>query len=256
MRILISNDDGIASEGLRALAAEFSKAHEVYIAAPWHEQSGMAHALNVHRPIEVEEMPGVALELGAVAAWRIAGTPTDSVKLFLEALMDPNRPIDLVLSGINRGANLATDVLYSGTVGAAMEGFLHDLHAAAISLDIDADYPYTLAAELVRPFLERAVDGAAAPQFLNVNFPQRLASIEFAMSRLGKRDYENAFQQDARDDGRIFYTVAGKIVDSDNGPHTDLYTVEHGGISVTPLHADLTDYAAIEESRSEESASF
>lgn len=249
MRILISNDDGIASEGLRALAAEFAKAHEVYIAAPWHEQSGMAHALNVHRPIEVEEMPGVAAELGAFAAWRIAGTPTDSVKLYLEALMDPNRPIDLVLSGINRGANLATDVLYSGTVGAAMEGYLHDLHAAAISLDIDASYPYALAAELVRPFLERAIAGADAPLFLNVNFPCELRSTEFAMSRLGRRDYENAFQQDVKDDGRIFYTVAGKIVDSDNGPHTDLHTVEHGGISVTPLHADLTDYAAIEESR-------
>ena len=140
MRILISNDDGIESEGLRALAAECAKEHEVYIAAPWHEQSGMAHALNVRRPIEVEEMPGVALELGAVAAWRIAGTPTDSVKLFLEALMDPNRPIDLMLSGINRGANLATDVLYSGTVGAAMEGYLHDMSAAAVSLDIDAEY--------------------------------------------------------------------------------------------------------------------
>ena len=249
MRILISNDDGIASDGLRALAAEFSKAHEVYIAAPWQEQSGMAHALNVHRPIEVEEMPGVALELGAVAAWRIAGTPTDCVKLYLEALMDPDRPIDLVLSGINRGANLATDVLYSGTVGAAMEGFLHDLHAAAVSLDIDAGYPYAVAAELVRPFLERAADDATEPFFLNVNFPKRLASTDFSVSRLGRRDYENAFQQEVKEDGRIFYTVAGSIIDSDNGPQTDLYTVEQGGISVTPRHADLTDYAAIEESR-------
>ena len=244
MRILISNDDGIESEGLRALAAECAKEHEVYIAAPWHEQSGMAHALNVRRPIEVEEMPGVALELGTVAAWRIAGTPTDSVKLFLEALMDPNRPIDLVLSGINRGANLATDVLYSGTVGAAMEGYLHDMSAAAVSLDIDAEYPYELAAELVRRRVEKD-----APFFLNVNFPARLASTEFAVSRLGRRDYENAFQQEVKEDGRIFYTVAGKILDSDNGPHTDLYTVDQGGISVTPLHADLTDYAAIEESR-------
>ena len=253
MRILISNDDGIESEGLRALAAECAKEHEVYIAAPWHEQSGRAHALNVRRPIEVEEMPGVALELGAVAAWRIAGTPTDSVKLFLEALMDPNRPIDLMLSGINRGANLATDVLYSGTVGAAMEGYLHDMSAAAVSLDIDAEYPYELAAELVRPFLEEEMERRRvekdAPFFLNVNFPARLASTEFAVSRLGRRDYENAFQQEVKEDGRIFYTVAGKILDSDNGPHTDLYTVDQGGISVTPLHADLTDYAAIEESR-------
>ena len=149
MRILIANDDGIASEGLRALAAACAARHEVYIAAPWHEQSGMAHALNVHRPIEVEEMPGVALELGAVAAWRIAGTPTDCVKLYLEALMDANRPIDLVLSGINRGANLATDVLYSGTVGAAMEGFLPEIAAAAISLDIEADYADERGAERV-----------------------------------------------------------------------------------------------------------
>ena len=87
-------------------------------------------------------------------------------------------------------------MLYSGTVGAAMEGYLHDLHVAAISLDIDAGYPYALAAELVRPFLERAIAGADAPLFLNVNFPCELRSTEFAMSRLGRRDYENAFQQE------------------------------------------------------------
>ena len=248
MRILIANDDGIASEGLRALAAACAARHEVYIAAPWHEQSGMAHALNVHRPIEVEEMPGVALELGAVAAWRIAGTPTDCVKLYLEALMDANRPIDLVLSGINRGANLATDVLYSGTVGAAMEGFLHEIAAAAISLDIEADYAYERAAELVVPFLEqRMAEQVDAPFFLNVNFPQRLRQADFQVSRLGRRDYENAFQQTVQPDGRIFYTVAGEIKDSDDGPHTDLYTVAQGGISVTPLHTDLTDYAALED---------
>ena len=105
----------------------------------------------------------------------------------------------------------------------------------------------------MRPFLEEEMErrqqAGDAPFFLNVNFPERLASTAFTVSRLGRRDYENAFQQDVKEDGRIFYTVAGKIVDSDNGPHTDLYTVEHGGISVTPLHADLTDYAAIEESR-------
>ena len=144
-------------------------------------------------------------------------------------------------------------MLYSGTVGAAMEGYLHDMSAAAVSLDIDAEYPYELAAELVRPFLEEEMERRRvekdAPFFLNVNFPARLASTEFAVSRLGRRDYENAFQQEVKEDGRIFYTVAGKILDSDNGPHTDLYTVGQGGISVTPLHADLTDYAAIEESR-------
>ncbi len=249
MRILIANDDGIESEGLRALAAACAQRHEVYIAAPWYEQSGMAHALSVRRPIEVEEMPGVALELGAMAAWRIGGTPTDCVKLFLEALMDENRPIDLVLSGINRGSNLATDVLYSGTVGAAMEGFLHDISAVALSLDIEASYSYERAAALAVPFLEGvlAEQAAGEPVFLNVNFPQELKAAEFQVSRLGRRDYENAFKQTVHPDGRIFYTVAGEIKDSDDGPHTDLYTVAQGGISVTPLHVDLTDYAALED---------
>ena len=162
--------------------------------------------------------------------------------------MDANCPIDLVLSGINRGANLATDVLYSGTVGAAMEGFLHEIAAAAISLDIEADYAYERAAELVVPFLEqRMAERADAPFFLNVNFPQRLRQADFQVSRLGRRDYENAFRQTVQPDGRIFYTVAGEIKDSDDGPHTDLYTVAQGGISVTPLHTDLTDYAALED---------
>ena len=98
------------------------------------------------------------------------------------------------------------------------------------------------------PFLEqRMAERADTPFFLNVNFPQRLHQADFQVSRLGRRDYENAFQQTVQPDGRIFYTVAGEIKDSDDGPHTDLYTVAQGGISVTPLHTDLTDYAALED---------
>ena len=246
MRILIGNDDGIDAAGLRALARVCAQRHEVYIAAPWTEQSGMAHALQVQKPMEVEELPELAAELGAARAIRVAGTPTDSVKLFLESLIEEGRPIDLVLSGINHGANLATDVLYSGTVGAAMEGRLHEIPSAAISLNRHAAYPYERVAELALAFLEEHMT-AGAPFFYNINFPRELKSETFTPARLGRRDYDNAFRREEKG-GRVFYVVQGEIRDSDDGPGTDLFVTEQGGISVTPLITDLTDRAALRNS--------
>lgn len=246
MRILLSNDDGIHAEGIRALVRLLSPRHEVVVCAPMHEQSGMAHALNVHRRLEVDR----DRELEAmcpVEAWKIDGTPTDCVKIYLEAMAGDRKP-DLVISGINHGANLATDVLYSGTVGAAMEGFLHGISSVAISRDRWSKIPFDRVAELGMDYIESMMEGEELPFFLNVNFPKELSTYGpfFVLSRLGKRDYVNAFTRETDEDGRTFFTVAGEILDQDKGEATDIYAVDMGFISVTPLHADLTDYLMLD----------
>ena len=125
MRILIGNDDGVEAKGLEALAKALHKDHEVIVSAPLHQQSGMSHALTIGDSMELVENKRLQ-ELYGIEAWGVAGTPVDGVKLYLEEL-GKDKQIDVVLSGINYGANLATDILYSGTVGAAREGFLHDI---------------------------------------------------------------------------------------------------------------------------------
>ena len=246
MRILLSNDDGIQAEGLRTLARLLSSKHEVVVCAPMHEQSGMAHALSVHRRMEVARDSELEA-MYPVEAWKIDGTPTDCVKIYLEALAVEKKP-DLVISGINHGANLATDVLYSGTVGAAMEGYLHDIPSVAISRDYQSRIPFDLVAELGLDYIESRMEGEDLPFFLNVNFPKELSGYGpyFVLSQLGKRDYINAFVKETDEEGRTFFTVRGDIVDLDKGEATDIYAVEQGFISVTPLHVDLTDYLMLD----------
>jgi len=246
LRILISNDDGIDSRGLEALVRALSPKHTVVVSAPARQQSGMAHALNVGRPLEL--LRGERLrEAYGIEAWAVDGTPTDSVKLYLEAIAE-EKP-DVVVSGINHGANLATDILYSGTVGAAMEGILHDISSFALSLDVDSTISYEEAAEIFAAHFERLLADEKQPLFWNINFPKAFKDGEpqFVFGRQGKRDYHNAFIRQPREDGRVFYTVAGEIFDTDKSKPTDIYAVEAGYISVTPLMVDLTDYLELEK---------
>lgn len=246
MKILLSNDDGIKAEGLRALAEVLCRKHKVVICAPMYEQSGMAHALNVHKRLEVARDRELE-ERFPVEAWMIDGTPTDCVKIYLEAILEEEKP-DLVISGINHGANLATDVLYSGTVGAAMEGFLHGIPSAALSRDKASKISFLQVAELAEGYLAKSMEERPS-FFLNLNFPKALDPMgpQFVFSQLGKRDYLNAFRKEKDAEGRTYFTVAGDIVDLDKGEATDIYAVESGCISVTPLHADFTDYVMLDE---------
>ena len=150
MRILLTNDDGIGAPGLSALAKALSTVHEVVVAAPTAEQSGMAHALTVHRDIEVRGYDGLGDT--AAEAWSIDGTPTDCVKIFLEALAKREEWPELVISGVNKGANLGTDVLYSGTVGGALEGYMHDIPAIALSLDVHSSLSFDETADIFVDF--------------------------------------------------------------------------------------------------------
>ena len=244
MKILLVNDDGIQSIGIQALAHELSLKHDIVVAAPAMEQSGMAHAITVHKRIEVETYPPL-LEAGCMEAWRIHGTPADCVKIYLEAMSAQQKP-DLVVSGINKGANLGTDVLYSGTVGGAIEGHLHGIPYIAVSLDIDSEISYENVARLFMQRLPMLLN-EAKPVLLNINFPTKVKDNipSFVYTKVGHRDYANAFKR-IEENGRCFYMMGGEIYDGENSDITDIYAVQHGYIAITPLQLDLTDHTLLD----------
>lgn len=242
MRILVTNDDGIHAPGLYALekiAAALSK--DVWIVAPAEEQSGAGHSLTLSQPIRLRELDD--------RRFAVRGTPTDCVMLALGHIMKDHRP-DLILSGVNRGGNLAEDVTYSGTVSAAMEGCLAGIRSVAMS-QVMADYSHgnerfdvaeTYGAAIVQRLLKAPwPDG----MLVNINFPPACRG-EVEVTEQGFRDYGN-IKIEPRVDPRgfpYFWFGYGRDVEVP-GHETDLKAVRHGRISVTPLHLDLTHRASL-----------
>ena len=245
MKILLTNDDGINGAGIWALAVEFkNRGHEVTIAAPLNQQSGMAHALSVLREIEYKRFDNPEFE-----AWTFDGTPTDCVKIYLEGMTD--KKFDAVISGINDGSNLATDVIYSGTVGAALEGFLHAIPSLAVSVDKNSTIEFETCAAATADYLEKILSVIEEPFLHNLNFPKKFRADkpEFRSTRLGRRDYINAFTSRTDDTGRAYFRIGGTICDLDAGEGTDIHATQNGFVSVTPLKIDVANYDALVELR-------
>lgn len=236
MRILISNDDGINSEGIAELRKVLEQFAEVYVVAPDRERSACGHKITMHRPLRVKEIVYSKNSRG----WSVDGTPADCVKLGLEALVP--EPPDLVISGINFGPNLGTDVLYSGTVSAATEGVINGIPSIAISL---ASYEYrdfSHASSLVKNLILAAGKDIPQGTLLNINLPPR-PPLGIRVTRLGVRRYINVFDKRTDPRGRVYYWMAGEPFDVDrDDPDTDVGAVMDGYTSVTPIHLDLTDY--------------
>lgn len=241
MRVLLVNDDGVYAEGLHALRRELERAGvDVFVAAPERERSAMGHAITLHKPLHVNEARLADLRR---PAWSISGTPADCTKLGVLSLM-PERP-DLVVAGINHGANVGMDVLYSGTVSAAIEAVILGVPSFAVSQagfdTVDFGPAARFAARLIlnRP----AVEASAPPFLLNVNLPAD-AGVPYsgvALTRLGVRQYSDAIhpRQDPR--GRSYYWLAGQPRDGAREPGTDVWALAQGMVSITPLHLELTD---------------
>lgn len=243
MQILLSNDDGFEAPGIIALAAGLKNLAEIKVVAPDRDRSGASNSLTLDSPIRAK-----TLESGVV---RVAGTPTDCVHLAITGLLE-NEP-DMVMSGINAGANMGDDVLYSGTVAAAMEGRFLGLPAIAISLasnGLNAELQHYETAVQVARFLVKRLIHAPFPSntILNVNVPDcpwdKIKGIK--STRLGHRHKAEPIirQQDPR--GRDIYWVGPPGAAQDAGPETDFYALQHGYVSITPLHADLTRHEARE----------
>lgn len=243
MLVLLTNDDGIRAPGLKALVDRRPADVRLWVVAPDRERSATGAAITVHKPLFVGRYP-----LGeGVEAMHVNGTPSDCVKLAVDLLEEPPA---VVISGINRGANLGTDVLYSGTVSGAIEATVAGLPALAVSLDSHAaETPesYGLAAE-VAWYLARLVAerGLPAGTLLNVNVPA-VEPRGFRVTRLGIRRYRDVFDRRVDPRGRVYYWMAGEVEDLDEGDiSTDTGAVRAGYISVTPIEFDLTKYAAMD----------
>ena len=240
MRILLTNDDGIGAAGIAALWHELSKIAEVIVVAPDVERSATSQAITVDSPIRVDKY---FFDNPRISGWRIGGTPADCVKIALEALM--GQPPDIVVAGINHGPNLGTDVLYSGTVSAAIEGALHGIPAVAVSLDAGDKYDFQPAAEFASKLVQNMVNRSLPPNtLLNVNVPA-LPSGQIngvAITKLGVRQYDNIFESRQDPRGRMYYWMGGNVMDTENDADSDIVAIKMSKISVTPIHFDLTNY--------------
>lgn len=232
MLILITNDDGVYSPGLRALADAMATIGDAVIVAPDRNRSAVGHALTLEQPLRAEEIePGI---------FAVDGTPTDCVNLGIHGLM-MQRP-ELVVSGINSGSNLGDDITYSGTVSAAMEASLMGIPAIAVSLDarIFSEADLLSATQFIVLLANMVIQkGLPAGTFLNVNVPSGdCRGVE--ITRQGKRRYGQAVIVNEDPRGRKYYWIGGSSVGFEDIPGTDCSAVSRGYISVTPLHTNLT----------------
>ena len=235
MVILLSNDDGIQSEGLAALEKSLASLGEIYTVAPDRAQSSMSHALTLHRPLRVHEL--------SPRRMAVDGTPVDCVKLALTGLL-PVKP-NMIVSGINKGPNLGDDIIYSGTVSAAIEGTLLGIPAIAVSLVSFDNFDFSAAAEFTAALIERIRQPGIPPgTLLNVNVPQlpREQLKGWKLTRMGKRHYSETIVERIDPRGGKYYWISGDDLGFAKDDGTDCMAVHEEYISVTPLQCDMTDH--------------
>lgn len=243
MKILLTNDDGIQAEGIQTLRRKLSEIADVTLVAPSYERSATGHGITVHKPIRAEK---VKLKGSDGDHWSVVGTPADCVKLALEALL--KEPPDLVVSGINHGANLGTDVLYSGTVSAAIEGMINGFPSVAVSLYDDAVIDFTFAADFTAKLCTLLqLKGFPASTLLNVNIPdsdsEGIKGVR--ITKLGSRHYINTVERRKDPRGREYFWLAGDVINEAGDGDTDVDAVKNNFVSISPIHFDLTDYQVI-----------
>ncbi|MBF0320875.1 MAG: 5'/3'-nucleotidase SurE [Nitrospirae bacterium] len=238
--ILVTNDDGVLSEGLLELFNAMKEVAEAVIVAPDRERSATSHSLTMHRPLRVTEI--------RENVYAINGTPTDCVTLGIGKIL--KRPPDLVASGINKGGNLGDDITYSGTVSAAFEGTILGVPSFAISMlwEEGGGFHFNTASEFAKEIAKKILDkGLPRDTLLNVNVPnvkaEDIAGVKF--TKQGKRLYSNSIQETFDPWGKKHFWIGGGSPSWEEDEKTDFLAVESGFISITPLHLDLTNYDAL-----------
>jgi 5'-nucleotidase len=239
MRILLSNDDGYFAPGLERLAAALSARAEIIVVAPERDRSGASNSLTLDRPLTVRRAPSGFLFVN--------GTPTDCVHLAVTGLLD--RLPDLVISGINLGANMGDDTVYSGTVAAATEGFLLGIPSIAISLASKIAAHFETATAVALELLDRHERQPLGARLINVNVPDvpRAELKGYQVTRLGRRHKAESVVATRNPRGETVYWVGAAGAAADAGEGTDFHAVEHGYASVTPLQIDLTNHDEMPE---------
>lgn len=249
MRILVSNDDGIAARGIKALANRLAAepANEVYVCAPDRERSATGHGLTLHKPLRVSEA-----DIGdkIKGAWYTTGTPSDCVKFAVGCLLENKNP-DYVISGINAGANLGSEILYSGTVSAAMEGAFFNIPSIAVSLTGSGHRNYEVAADFVAnllPILHKA-EMFVGKTLLNINVPN-IAQKDVKgvlVTKLGVRAYNDYFEKRTDPRGKTYYWLAGEAIEEGEEENTDAWCVANNMISLTPITFNMTDFGLMDK---------
>ena len=244
MNILITNDDGIHANGILELAKTISEIATVYVVAPHTQKSATGHAITIHNPIMIKE----EYLLENIKTYSITGTPADCVKVGIESILkDIN--IDLVLSGINNGPNLGTDVIYSGTVSAAIEGLIQKKPSIAISyneFNVSSEV-YKKASKYVKNLVESLESNMNIFNdcILNVNIPN--SNIKgYKVTQLGIREYENDIEERTNPYGQKYVWIGGEVKKLKQEKESDIKAIEDGYISITPVNIDMTNYKKIE----------
>jgi len=245
LNILISNDDGIYSNGIYELAKQMTRLGKVTVVAPDKEQSAVGHAITMHQPLRCRKIKLYDLDIDA---WWVNGTPADCIKIGVETLLT-ERP-DLIVSGINSGENLGTDIIYSGTVSAAIEGSIFNIPAIAVSYAKYGEMDFSIAAGVAVSIIEQVLENATGTNtLLNINIPE----IEnenvikgIKITKLGVKKYRNNFEERKDPRGNSYYWLAGELIEDELSEDTDIYAVRNGFVSITPLNIDLTGYEHIE----------
>ena len=246
--ILISNDDGIDAPGLQRLAENLKEFTNIYVSAPFRQQSAVGHSITIFYPLRAHEhyidgkFFGIAVD----------GTPADAVKLGALWFFKDIK-FDLIVSGINHGSNTAINIIYSGTVSAATEGSILGIPSVAISLTTfepnDFTVPAKISAKLIRQILEKGKDKLKPGTILNINIPavpeSEIKGIQITLQ--GKSYWEDSFEVRADPNGRDYYWLTGKMVITDKSNENDIIAIKENYISITPLHYDLTDYNTYHE---------
>ncbi len=248
MKLLLVNDDGIDAIGIQALAKEFEKDYELVIVAPEGQRSASSHSITLTKPIIVKK---VAIPDIKSKAYSISGSPADCVRVALDKLVDGH--VDVVLSGINLGLNIGTDVLYSGTVSAAIEGNLYKIPSMAFSCEIGGESSsFETAAKHAKIIFEKVKEDLVKNNIvLNVNFPSKkeeeIKGIK--VCKIGGIVYDYYFVENRNGENEITLAIEGRHKE-ENEEETDRFYLREGYITVTPLHYDLTNYRLMEQVRS------
>lgn len=234
LKILITNDDGVHAPGIKILFKELSRHHDLLMVAPDREQSATSHSLTLNRPLRMHKFED--------NIYSCDGTPTDSVMLAVYNVLKHKKP-DMIISGINHGANMGEDVLYSGTIAAAIEGSLLKIPSIALSMVDSEGADFKSGARFVRRFLKVYPDlNIKSSTVLNINFPGKIRGgfKKFEFTSLGTRDYDDIVIQKTDPRGGKYFWIAGKPIWKER-IGSDISAIRSGLISITPIHLNFTD---------------
>jgi len=238
IRILVTNDDGIHSEGIEALENALREVGDVYVVAPESEMSGASHSLTLSRPLRIRQIDE--------RHWTVDGTPTDCVTFALNRILSPEERPAICASGINHGANLGDDATYSGTVAGALESTILGVPGIAFSLAVSRNHDFTDAAQIAKTMVEKAVkEGLPTGTLLNVNVPKgEIKGIR--ITKQGFKDARPIISEHIDPRGKLYYWIGEERTGFHAEGGTDFEAVDEGYVSVTPMRSDLTNHKAIE----------